>query len=125
MSIEVFHDGLFFQSLQLKAMSSGFMLVFTLALGVVLVKWQDDRKLSHIPILGAELGKKGRTKEFRLNAKSFLRQGYEQVRGRIVYDQNISHEIPSSTKMTKHSRFKSQKVGILYLVHAILKRSTR
>lgn len=36
-------------------------------------------KLDHIPILGAELGDRGRKKEFRYNAKAFLGRGYEEA----------------------------------------------
>ena len=55
------------------------VLAVALVVGLFSTFQHENRKLSHIPILGAELGTKGRKKEFRFNAKSFLQRGYEEV----------------------------------------------
>ena len=50
--------------------------------------FESKPDISHIPVLGAELGFKGRKHEFERNAKAFLQRGYEEV------SKNPSRPIP-------------------------------
>ncbi|KAI0862108.1 cytochrome P450 [Xylaria cubensis] len=54
------------------------VLTTVLLIGAISKSKRKNDGLSHIPVLGPELSAKGRTNEFRYNAKAFLQRGYEE-----------------------------------------------
>ena len=65
-------------------------LLITIAVFATVIYSSRERKIdvSHIPVLGSELGFKGRKNAYSKSAKSFLERGYKEVRFR-----------PSTTKI--------------------------
>jgi hypothetical protein len=55
------------------------IIAVTLTVGYLLTIKKREPDVSHIPILGAELGFKGRKDTFATSAKSFLERGYQEV----------------------------------------------
>lgn len=55
------------------------VIAVTLIVGYLLTIKEREPDVSHIPILGAELGFKGRKDMFAKSAKSFLERGYKEV----------------------------------------------
>lgn len=58
--------------------------------------------LSHIPILGAELGPDGRKAEYARNATAFLQRGYIEVPNSFyTYAQLIAHRVEDDQLLTR------------------------